>query len=179
MKRCEMERIEQMKEFLEIKKDFLIKERINKMKGIFIENIDKKRNEMENALRELLPDENKGKLVISYLRSSYILNSHEFYVAYYEGEAFVEEEPSSTYLDLKLIFDEIDEDLQEMDQALHKKFIRVFAGEKEEVRRWYIEQIYMQFVHVVKAVVDGISEGKKIEIYYGGYMDALEFVSKI
>ncbi len=179
MKRCEMERISQMKEFIEAKKNVLIKERINKMKYLFIENIDNKKSELQNILKELSKNKNEGKLVISYLRSSYILSSHEFYVAFYEEEAFVEEEPPCIYFDLNPIFDGVDVDLRKLDQALHENFIRIFAEEKEEIHRWYMEQIYMQFVHIVGAMTEGITEEGETEIYYGGYMDALEFVSKI
>ena len=179
MKRFEMERIGQMKEFMEARKNVLIKERINKMKYLFVENIHNKKSELENILKELSKNKNEGKLVISYLRSSYILSSHEFYVAFYEGEVFVKEEPPCIYFNLKPIFDGIDEDLRKLDQALHKKFIRIFAGEKEEIHRWYMEQIYMQFVHIVKAAIEGIIEEKEIEIYYGGYMDALEVAGRI
>lgn len=191
MKKCVMERIAQMKECLEQKTDFLADERIRKMESLYISNADNVQKNLEAALKKLVPDRGEGELVISYLRSSYLSDSYEFYIAYYEGEAFVMEEPDCVYYDMQSVFypvmqsekasasDGIDADLQEIDEILHKKFIRVSPGEEEEIHKWYVEQIYKQFVRIIRAALERISVEKNTEVYYGGYMDAVEPVGRI
>lgn len=67
MKRCEMERVGQMKELLKQKIDFLISERIRKMEDLYIDNVGNIQNDLEMALKKLVRDKGEGKLVISYL----------------------------------------------------------------------------------------------------------------
>lgn len=179
MKRCEIERVDQMKEFLESKVDFLINERIRKIENLYFSNAGNIQNDLETALKKLVSDRGSGKLVLSYLRSSYLLDNYEFYLAYYEGEIFVEEEPDCIYFDMQSGFSGIDEDLLELDESFHGKFVRVTMGEKEEIHKWYIEQIYKQLCHIVEAAVERIEAEKKTEIYYGGYMDEVKLVGKI
>lgn len=179
MKYCEMERIEQMKEFLDSKKDFLISKQIGKMRGLYFENAVYVKDALEAGLRKMTLNRNGGRLVIAYLRSSYILRSHEFYIAYYAGEPFVEEEPACIYFNMQPIFKGIDEDLQEIEQKLHEKYIRVFSCEIEEIQRWYMEQIYKNFVYIMVSAMDRIQKGKRIEIYYGEYMGKLKLIGTI
>ena len=77
MKRCEMERTGQMKEFLESKKDFLISQRIKRMEELYNGNAGNLQNDLESALRRLTPNNGEGKLALSYLRSSYLLGRYE------------------------------------------------------------------------------------------------------
>lgn len=179
MKRCEMERVGQMKEYLEQKADFLISERIRKMESLYIDNVGNIKHDLEMALKKLVRDKGEGKLVISYLRSSYLLGNFDFYIAYYEGEIFVKEEPDCIFFNMQSGFSGINEDMQEMDKSLHSKFIRISQGEKEEIQKWYIEQVYKKFIYIVKAAVERIDGDKKIEVYYGGYMDEVELIYKI
>ena len=48
MKRCEMERTGQMKEFLESKKDFLISQRIKRMEELYNGNAGNLQNDLES-----------------------------------------------------------------------------------------------------------------------------------
>lgn len=104
MKQSERGRIVQMKEVIGEKADLLIDRRLKKMEKSLASDKDAIWRDLESALKKLASDKTKGNLIISFLRSSYILNSQEFYIAYYEGEPFVEEEPDCIYLNMKRAF---------------------------------------------------------------------------
>lgn len=178
MKKYKMDRIDQMKEILAEKKNLLVNNRINKMEKAYLDNICNIKVDLEKALRKLTLGKEGGRLVISFLRSSYIVNSHEFYIAYYKGDAFVEEEPECIYFSMQPLFSGIEEDLKEITDELHGKFIRVLSAEKEEACRWYMEHIYSQFIYVMETAVNCMEIKSGIDIYYGGYMDRVNLLGK-
>lgn len=179
MKKYKMDRVDQMKEILAEKKNLLINNRINKMEKAYLDNICNIKVDLEKALRKLAPSQEGGRLAISFLRNSYIVNNHEFYIAYYKGDAFVEEEPECIYFSMQPLFSGIEEDLKEITDELHGKFIRVLPAEKEEICRWYMGHIYSQFIYVVETAINCMEIKTGIVIYYGGYMDNLETIGKI
>ena len=168
-----------MQELLESKLNFLISRRLDKIRKLYFENTYNMQNDLEIALIELVSDKTDGSLVISFLRSSYILKSYEFYIAYYEGELFVEEEPDCVYFSMKRALRGIEEDWREMDEELHQNFIRVFAGEKEEIHRWYIEQLYIAMESIMKMAVEKMQKSRGVDVYYGGYMEEVKVIGSI
>ena len=61
-----------------------------------------------------------------------------------------------------------DEKIDNMDQALEREFFRLIAAEKEEIHRWYMEQLYQEFGTVRRF------KGKNI--YFGGFMDEISLI---
>ena len=61
-----------------------------------------------------------------------------------------------------------DEKIDNMDQALEREFFRLIAAEKEEIHRWYMEQLYQEFGTVWRF------KGKNI--YFGGFMDEISLI---
>ena len=179
MRKYEMERISSMKDSLEEKVGVLICDRLIEMEVLYNNNEGNIQEDLEMTLKELLPERKEGKIVIAYLRSSYILNNHEFYIAYYEDEVFVEEEPDHVYFSMYPILKGIDEDLQEIERSLQEKFIRILAWEREEIHRWYMEQIYVRFQNIMKVVVGTMRQESGIEMYYGGYMDEVKIIGNL
>lgn len=179
MEICEIGRTRQMIETLEIGKEFPFDERIKKIEELFIGNRDCIQDNLINSLKRLTLGKEKGQLVISFLRSSYILNSHELHIAYYEKEPFVEEDPDRVYFSIKLLFQGIEEDLKKIDEKLHKKFIRMLRGETEEIRRWYMKKIYTNLGCILKKVANGGQKTNGIGIYYGEFMGELENIGEI
>ncbi len=175
----EMGRMIQMKEVIGEKTTSLLDRRLKRMEKNLIDNMDQTLQDLETTLVELASDKKDGSLVISFLRSSYILNSHEFYIAYYEGEPFVEEEPACVYFDMKSIFSGIEEDWKELDEELCHNFIRVFAREKEEIHRWYMEQIYIALEGIMKLAVENMQKNSGVEVCYGGYMEEVKVIGGI
>ncbi|MDE7197426.1 MAG: hypothetical protein K2O15_00925 [Lachnospiraceae bacterium] len=154
MNQCKMERIPQMKELIREKADSLMSVRLKYIENLLESHKDSVRKDFELALERLVSEKNKGSLVISFLRSSYILNSHEFYIAFYEEEPFVEEEPADICFSMEKVFDGIEEDWHEMDEMLQQNFIRVFAGEKAETHRWYMERLYVALGSIIMKMIE-------------------------
>lgn len=174
-----MERVTHMKEVIEEKVDFLICKRLEKLEKLLNSNANKIRNDLETVLEELVSDEEEGSLVISFLRSSYILNSYEFYIAYYKDDLFVDEEPACIYFSMRSVFHGIEEDWCEINEELRKNFIRVFAGEKEEMRRWYMERIYISLESIMERIVEKMQKSRDIDVYYGSYMEDVKAIGHI
>lgn len=174
-----MDQITQIKDSEKNETDELIFRRIQTMAGLFVNHEDKIQERFIHKLQELASAHNHGCLIISFLRSSYIVNSHEFYLAYYEKEPFVEEEPEEAYFEMKPVFYGIEEDFKIIDESLRKKYFRVFTWICDEIHRWYMEQIYMKMESILRSAVALTAETKGIEVYYGGYMEDLTLIGRI
>lgn len=173
MEQCEMDRIEEMKIFLQEAEVSLLEERIKKIKSRCINN-KKLKQEIMILIEGVVMERIEGCVVISYLRSSYVTGSHEFYIAYYANEPFVEEEPDSIYYGMRLLFDGVEDDLECLIKLLENKYIRIMASEKEEIRRWYIQQIYRKFYEVFKLLLTDMQKEKCGNIFYGSYMGEIK-----
>lgn len=176
MERCEMERITDMKTFLQERKEFLLKERIKKLKSTLTYEESK---ELESILKELVSEGEGGRLLIVYLRSSYITGSHNFYIAFYTGEPFVEEEPDNVVYSMQEIFQSVEDDWVDMQKKLQEKFIRIMDSEKEEIRRWYMEELYRCAGILFKEWLEDMKSEKNTEVYYGSYMDEVEWIGYV
>ncbi|MDE7322834.1 MAG: hypothetical protein K2N73_08870 [Lachnospiraceae bacterium] len=128
---------------------------------------------VEAPVKKLAGQKIDGAVVISYLRSSIVTGSHVFYIAYYNGEPFVEEEPESIYLDLHQIFEVAEADCMEINRILGRKFVRVLDSEKEEIRRWYLYLVYERLGTFTQLQVEENHAAGGIPVLYGGYMEKL------
>ncbi len=173
MERCDMDRIKEMKEFIQDTEQVLLKERIDKIKIICISEENMKR-EIQVIIERLTMRKKGGCIVISFLRSSYITDSHEVCIAYYTDEPFVEDEPDCGYYSLHSFFEGIENDLQYMIKELRNKYIRIMSSEKEEIRRWFMDEIYTRLGIVFKAILVDMQTKEDIDVFYGNYMDELE-----
>ncbi len=169
MEQCVLERIEAMESFLKEEKEGLLKRRLAEIESMLQGDAGGVYGRLKAAFHELTPEDGRGVLALSYLRSSYITGRHEFYLAFYTGEPFVEE-PDGLYLDMKSVFEAAEDDLREMNRRLGEEFVRIIPAEKEEIRRWYMGQLYGRFGEVLES----LSEDKGREVYFGGYMEELK-----
>lgn len=174
-----MERIGVLKNFLTEEKDFLVKKRLNKIEDLYKNKEKSIGNRLEITLKKLVSEKEKGILAISYLRSSYITESHEFYIAYYFGDVFVEEEPDCVYFSMYSLFEAVKEDWIQIDKKLDKNFVRVFMAEKKEIHRWYMKQLYESFDIVLKLILEDMKVEKGIDVYFGGFMDEVKLIGRI
>ncbi len=179
MEPYQLERLEDMKEFLREDAETLRRERRKKMDDIYADRGQGIKNDLETVLKGLADGKGDGRLVISCLRSSYITGSFDFYIAFYAGEPFVEEEPDSAYYSMAVLLDGIGEDLERMGKKLRGKFIRVMSSETEEIRRWYMEGFLGQWQGIFREILEGIGEDKHVDVLFGGYMDRLETVGRV
>ena len=164
MEQHALDRSGMMKEFLSEKINGLKRERLKEVREKFESNVGNVRKQFESVLGVVTSGAERESVVISYLRASYITETHEFYVGVYEGEPFVEEIKHG-FISVKPLLENVEKDLVELDQALEREFFRLIAAEKEEIHRWYMEQLYQEF-----RTVWGF-KGKNI--YFGGFMDEI------
>ena len=166
-----MLRTDQMKEYLSDIKDQLKKERLQKIKTMC--ECDQKELilELKTARGTFALQENTGVLVFSYLRSSCITGSHNFLLSYHEEEPFIEEEPQEITVDMSPLFAGIDDDLAALNRYLTGNYIRIFPSEKEEIRRWYLLELYKNMGDIVQIIIEKTRTGQETKIYYGGYME--------
>lgn len=167
-----MHRINEMKEYIKETEEILLKERIDKIRLICMNEENIKRGIL-TIIEDLTIGKTGGCIVISFLRSSYITGSYEFCIAYYTDEPFVEEEPDCGYYSLHLLFEGIEDDLQYMIKELRNKYIRIMTFEKEEMRRWFMDEIFTGLGIVFKSILVDMQAKEDIEIFYGNYMDEL------
>lgn len=179
MEQCELERIKPIRDFLTDEKNSLLAERFGKIEGMIRDNVANIRGKLVDTLKELASDKDAGVLTISYLRSSYISGSHEFHIAHYTNEAFVEEEPDCVFFDMRVLFEAVEEDIHELNLKLEKGFIWLLPAEKEEVRRWYMDQLYCSFGAVMKKALKDVPGELGMSVYFGGFMDELEQVGEV
>jgi len=83
-------------------------------------------------------------VVLTYLKSSYVTKSHRFKLAVYEGAPFVELYPSTYNLNMSVLFQDIEADLDRLHRKLRQQFFRMMASEEEEIRRYYMELLYLE-----------------------------------
>lgn len=176
MEQIGMERLDAMKAYLQGTPDALVWDafvegRLNAIRTKFAEAVDA-------SVKKLAGQRTDGVIAISYLRSSIVTGSHEFYIAYYIGEPFVEEEPEGMYLDLHHIFEDVEADCAEIIRILGRKFVRMLDSEKEEIRRWYLCQLYEQLGTGSVPWAEETQAAVKIPVLYGGYMERLHRVGE-
>ncbi len=166
---------------LEGRADRLLHRRINLMK----EAVGREHINLSERIRDILSTvayrehicREEEKIAVSYLRSSYITGSHIFLASCHSKIIFLEEAPPNRELDFSPLFVDCEKDIQSLEEEVSLQFIRVSDGERETVRRWYLELIYIHFGAVLKAVIAPKDRG--IPLLYGGYMEEQEQIGWI
>ena len=179
MGKYEMERIREMKEFLKEKKEEAEGRRMGELENGWIRDRDSIQSRLASVLRSLAAGRTGGVIVIAYLRSSYILRSHDFYIAYYEEEPFVEEEPEYLYFSFAPLFHRAETDWDMLEKEMEGHFIRIQDGEREGIRRWYMEGLYRKFGDILEKTLYEGEEKTGVGVYYGSYMDEVKRIGTI
>lgn len=174
MEQTGLERVDDMKAYVQetsddMTLDMIAERRIGTIWTEFVRAV-------QAPVKNLEEQKTEGAVVVSYLRSSVVTGSHVFYIAYYNGEPFVEEEPEAVYLDLRHVFEDAETDCVEIIRILGKKFMRVLDSEKEEIRRWYLYLIYERLGASIKPQTEENHTAGKVPVLYGGYMDKLHWI---
>lgn len=170
-----MERIPVMKNYLEKKVNELLAKRLRVMEEALQKNQAKLRDKLQEVLSaqaHLVHNHQEyKKLTISYLRSSYITEDHIFLIACQGETLFLEEELPEKEIDFSTLFTEVEADVQKLEEALKQKFIRISDGERETIRRWYMELLYIHLGEVFKTGIQQNGYLTGIPLLYGGYME--------
>ena len=114
-----LERSGLMKDFLSEKINGLKRERLKEIREKFESNVGNVRKQFESVLGAITSEAEQEIIVISYLRASYITETHEFYVGVYKGEPFVEEIKHG-FISVKPLLGNVEKDFVELDQALER-----------------------------------------------------------
>lgn len=170
-----MIRTVEMSEQLEEVMEDLAEQRIEKQKTGY----EKDRIKLWVKIQEMAAGKEDGSITLSYLRSGYITKKYNFYMAYHEGELFVEEEPQYRYVDMSGFMEDLEEDFETICREAKKRFIRVLAGETEYLWECYMDKLYGKFGQVVKAAVDGQKKENGVVLYYGGYMEEQSMIGYV
>lgn len=165
----------EMSEQLEEVMEDLAEQRIEKQKTGY----EKDRIKLWVKIQEMAAGKEVGSITLSYLRSGYITKKYNFYMAYHEGELFVEEESQYRYVDMSGFMEDLEEDFETICREAKKRFIRVLAGETEYLWECYMNKLYGKFGQVVKAAVDGQKKENGVALYYGGYMEEQSMISYV
>lgn len=108
-------------------KDFCLKNKrvekgtVKRDQRKFESNVGNVRKQFESVLGAITSEAEQEIIVISYLRASYITETHEFYVGVYKGEPFVEEIKHG-FISVKPLLGNVEKDFVELDQALEREF---------------------------------------------------------
>ena len=166
-----MERIAELIEYLEEAMETAAQEWIEQLKKVDTTSIKKILQEVgENAH----PD---SHVVITYLRSSVITDSHQFRLAVYQGEPFVEVPIYHTLLDMKPLYQEVLNDVQVLIKKLSPPYFQILSSEKEEIRRSFTVKLYQQSYHFFERVLEEMSaDHQQIIIYFGEEMSELMMI---
>ena len=134
---------------------------------------------LQQEIQKMAEGNKDGKIVLCYSRSEYITKSYYFYMAYYEGEMFVDDEPECQYIDMSGFMDGVEEDFEVISREIEKKYIRVTTGEKEYLCEQYMDRLYREFMSVLKDFVYEIKKEGGIALYYGGYMEETALIGYV
>lgn len=178
-----MEQLEKMKSVLSDDMRLLLDNRIHNMLRFYEKNKKTIISELIDKINSL-NTKDSGRIIISYLRSSYVTRSNRFKIAFYTGEPFVEMYPQKIYFNMTPILEGIDEDVNQLVKILYKQFINVFSWYQEEIRRLYFGQVYERseilFSHLLQEInVKIVGTGIANDVYFGEEMGKVKFIGTI
>jgi len=167
----------------------------------FTDRLDSLKEDMEQAVltwkrqlpqidttsTQMILNEAKAKInsqlfpiVITFLRSSYITESHRFKLAIYQEEPFVDEPIYVTYFDLASLYQYTPQQINAFIIKVRSTSVRLLPDEIEEIRRCYLEQLYQHSDHFFEGVVQKMkNKGQEIPVYYGEEMGKLRTLGVI
>lgn len=177
MEICTLERVEKIKEFLEEKKNVLLEERFRKIKNLLKEETENGNSRWKEEMLSFAAEKEEGYLVFSFLRSSYLTGSHKFLLSFFIEELFLEENPDSILISFYPFFMAARVDMKEMEREMENMFVHLLSAEKEEIYRWYMEQLYQGFGVILSSVLEKREDG--IEVYYGEVMEEVYWIGRV
>ncbi len=162
-----MERCPDMAESVRELADELIQQRVEAGKSGW----EQGKRSIKDALCRMASGKEDGCITLSYLRSESAAKQYDFYMAYYDSDIFVEEEPEHQYICMAVFMEAVNEDMEIMEKEIKKKYIHVFKSEIAYIYSWYMDTVYERFKDVVADIIEDIRKKEGIAVYYGGYMD--------
>lgn len=170
-----MERLDQMTGLLADELEKVLLKRQNQLIDMALAH----KQQLLEAIAKLTSGQQQEKslmLVITWLRSSFVTGTHDFRIAVYEEEPFINEHPDEMVYSLKDIFDFEKEDIAKFMSILQGKIFHITKSEIEELRRYYMELLYKSCKMVFEMMVPERETDEKMQIFYGEEMGELELI---
>jgi len=122
----------------------------------------------------------EGHLVLTYLKSSYITNHHKFKIAIYLDEPFVELYPPRDYISMKPLFVDVETDMDVFTKRLKQDFSRMMASEIEELRKYYMELLYIESVMFFKQLFSELKNDIKLPaVFFGAELGEVKLMEEM
>lgn len=145
-----MERLQEMYDSVEATIQTEIEKRLSSWDKILLTQTE---THVKNFFNHINEKEQKGHVVITYLKSSYVTGTHHFKIALYKNEPFTNLYPVHIYMDMTMLFQNIEKDFSVINNELNDNFIRIKKGEYAEIKRCYLEQLYMKSCEVFNRIL--------------------------
>ena len=162
--------------------DYLQDEMNKEIEAWIIEQYDINLVQVSDVLHDMkaVIETEAACIVITYLRSSYITGSHQFKIACYENEPFMET-LMYRFIDLTpLPFKQIPISIEKFSRKIRSKFIRVLPFEIEEIRRYYMECLYKNSRFFFGRTLDELGNKEKVNpVYFGEELGEVEQIGVI
>ena len=171
-----MERIPKMLDFIEAE----IKNAVDKRKQTWkYLDTGKVKLKIQNFIKKQ-GEEIHGDLFLTYLKSSYILGSHEFKVAIYKNAPFIELYPPYDYINMTPLFVDIKADMDILITKLGLQFIRILPSEIEEIRRYYVEWLYNESSILFKQVFSNLQSDIELPaVFFGAELGEVKLIEEM
>ena len=115
-----------------------------------------------------------SQVVITYLRSSAITESHKFKLAIYQTAPFVDKPIYQRLINMKPLFADVPEEAQALVRKASPPFFHIIPFEKEEIKRNYTVRLYQQSYHFFdRAIKEMEIDNQQITVYFGEEMGGL------
>lgn len=170
-----MERMQEMIDHIKAS----IEDAVNNRKQLWNQlDATEAKTEIQTFLEGL--DNRNGNLVLTYLKSSYITGSHSFKIAIYEDEPFTQLYPPHAYLNMKALFLNGEKELDVFTKQLKQKFTRIMDSELEEIRRYYLELLYIASIAFFQRIFSELQQQIELPpIFFGAELSEVTLIGGI
>lgn len=169
--KCFTKNIPSIFENYKINRDFLYQQFANKMKELF-----KKSNELYNSGQ-------KGRvhyIVISYLLSGILTQNYDLKIDMYDEQFYLDEVEVSGYWSYHYFFSHFQNDVQQFEQYIRNRLVRVQSYEVQRIAFQYINDYLLLLIPLIREFVTQITmeeaflqleKAEDLQILFGGYLD--------
>ena len=137
--------------------------------------------DIQNVLQEVITDTpTDSHVVITYLRSSAITECHQFKLAVYQEEPFIDVPIYHTMLNMDSLYTEVPNYAQTLFKQLSPPYFQILSYEKEEIKRNFTVRLYQQSYHILKQAIKEMAiANKQRRVYFGEEMGELITIGEI
>lgn len=121
-----------------------------------------------------------SQVVITYLRSSAITENHQFKLAIYQEEPFLDAPIYETYLNMKHLYLNVSDDARMLLKELSPPYIQILSYEEEQIKRNFTARLYEQSYHFFEQILKEMATtNNQRPVYFGEEMSELRQIGVI